>query len=228
MLDLSAYTVLTFDCYGTLVDWETGIAAALDSLLAEHGVELDREDLLQLYAEFERAAQVGEFKPYREVLAAVVDRFAERFGFAATARDRGLLAASLGDWPVFPDTRAALESLAAHYRLAVLSNIDDDLFADTARHLGVEFEAVITAQQVGSYKPAPGHFHAALKRLAPREALLHVAQSLFHDVAVARSLGIATVWVNRRGKSEGGATPSSAARPDLEVPDLASLAALVA
>lgn len=226
-LDLSSYEILTFDCYGTLVDWESGIARALGALLSQRGLDLDRERLLALYADFEPAAQAGEFKPYREVLAAVVDRFGERFGFEPTASERGSLAASLGDWSVFPDTRAALASLAKHYRLAVLSNIDDDLFAATAGHLGVAFDTVITAQQVGSYKPAPGHFLAALEELGSRERILHVAQSLFHDVAVARELGIATVWVNRRQGRDGGATPPSAARPDLEVPDLASLASLI-
>lgn len=233
MLDLSVYEVLTFDCYGTLVDWESGIAKALGALLSHHGVELDRERLLELYAEFEPAAQAGDFKPYRKVLATVVDRFGERLGFEPTPSERASLAASLGDWPVFPDTRAALTKLAQYYRLAVLSNIDDDLFALTQARLGIRFDAVITAQQVGSYKPAPGHFHAAFEQLAAREEILHVAQSLFHDVAVARELGISTVWVNRRRATPGsrgsdsGATPPSTARPDLEVPDLASLAALV-
>ena len=226
-LALSSYRVLTFDCYGTLVDWEAGISKALGDLLARHSIELERERLLALYAELEPAAQEGDFKPYREVLAAVVDGFGERLGFEATEDERSMLADSIGDWPVFPDTRAALARLAQRYRLAVLSNIDDDLFAETAPHLGVPFEAVITAQQVRSYKPRPGHFHAALERLAPRREILHVAQSLFHDIAVARQLGIATVWVNRRRSSSGGATPASAARPDLEVPDLASLADLV-
>ena len=230
-LDLSTYEVLTFDCYGTLVDWESGIAAALGELLAAHGLEGERERLLELYSGFEPQAQAGVFKPYREVLAEVVDRFGVHFGFVPSPAERGCLADSLPGWPLFPDTRAALERLAARYRLAVLSNIDDDLFAGTARRLGVPLDGVITAQQVGSYKPAPGHFEAAMERLAPRERLLHVAQSLFHDVAVARGLGIATVWVNRRGEGEGsatgsGATPPSTARPDLEVPDLATLAAL--
>ena len=228
MLDFSSYKVLTFDCYGTLVDWESGLATALGALLSQRGIDLDREGLLALHAEFEPAAQVGPFKPYREVLATVVDRFAERFGFAASASERQSLAESIGDWPVFPDTQETLKQLAESYPLAILSNIDDDLFALSAAKLGVSFEAVITAQQVGSYKPAPAHFHAAFEQLAAREEILHVAQSLFHDVAVARELGLATVWVNRRqAKVGGGATPPSSARPDIEVPDLASLAALI-
>ena len=225
-LDLDSYEVLTFDCYGTLVDWESGIAGALGSLLSRHGVALDREVLLELYAEFEPAEQSGEFKPYREVLAAVVERFGERLDFEPTDDERASLAASLGDWPVFPDTREALARLASRYRLAILSNIDDDLFALTARHLGVSFDAVITAQQVGSYKPDPAHFEAALERYGARERLLHVAQSLFHDVAVAQRLGIDAVWVNRRQAGTGGATPAAEARPDLEVADLAALADL--
>ncbi len=228
MLDLGSFKILTFDCYGTLIDWESGIAAALDDLLTAHGVDASRSEVLELYARFEPALQSGAFRPYREVLAGVVDRFGEHYSFEPISLERGALAESIRDWPAFPDTVEALASLARRYRLAILSNIDDDLFAHSARRLQVDFAAVVTAQQVSSYKPAPGHFEEALRRLAAsRDEILHVAQSLFHDVAPAKSLGLRTVWVNRRrGRSGGGATPRATATPDLEVAGLAELAAL--
>jgi len=229
MLDLNAFRVLTFDCYGTLIDWETGIAAAVTRLLDAHGVAIERDAILELHARFEPAAQSGPFKLYRQVLAEVVDRFGEHCGFEPSAKERGALAESIADWPAFPDTGAALGRLAERYELAILSNIDDDLITLSTRRLEVDFRWVVTAQQVGSYKPAPGHFEAALERFGvAREQILHVAQSLYHDIGVARELGFATVWVNRRRDQAGeGATPPAQVVPDLEVPDLASLAALV-
>ncbi len=228
MLDVASFKVLTFDCYGTLIDWESGIATALEDLLTAHGVRASRDEVLELHARFEPALQAGAFRPYREVLAGVVDRFGDHYSFEPTALERAALAESIADWPAFPDTVEALASLARRHRLAILSNIDDDLFARSARRLQVDFAAVVTAQQVGSYKPAPGHFEEALIRLAAsRDEVLHVAQSLFHDIAPAKSLGFRTVWVNRRrGQSGGGATPAATAIPDLEVVDLAELAAL--
>jgi 2-haloacid dehalogenase len=155
-----------------------------------------------------------------------MDGFGERLGFVPSADERAALAASVGDWPPFPDTVEALQALADRFQLVILSNIDDDLFALSARHLGVAFAAIVTAQQVGSYKPDPRNFRALLARLdtAP-DRVLHVAQSLFHDIAPANALGLTTVWVNRRHDRPGsGATPPATARPDLEVPDLRTLA----
>jgi 2-haloacid dehalogenase len=227
-LDFDSYRILTFDCYGTLIDWEAGIATAVGGLLGCHGIEVEKETILELHARFEPAAQAGPFKPYRQVLERVVEDFGDHYGFVPRASERQALAESIADWPAFPDTVEALARLRRRYRLAILSNIDDDLFALTAPKLGVEFDGVVTAQQVGSYKPARGHFDVALERFAvSRGEMLHVAQSLFHDIAVARELGFPTVWVNRRrGRAGSGATPPSHARPDLEVPDLESLADL--
>ncbi|HEX5506558.1 MAG TPA: haloacid dehalogenase type II [Thermomicrobiales bacterium] len=226
MLAFDRYTHLTFDCYGTLIDWERGILATLRPLLARHDAMLTDDQILELYGEFEAAAEAGPYQPYRDVLAAVVDGFGARLGFNPTAAERDALAASVGDWPAFPDTVDALHALARRYRLAILSNVDDDLFAGSARRLGVDFAAVITAQQVGSYKPDRRNFRAALARLGvPADRVLHVAQSLFHDIAPAKDLGLATLWVNRRHDRPGfGATPPATARPDLEVPDLRTLA----
>ncbi len=228
MLDFDHVTHLTFDCYGTLIDWERGILTALRPVLARHGIALSDEQILERYGELESAAERGAYHPYRDVLATVMDGFGERLGFTPAANERAALAASVGDWPAFPDTVAALELLARRFRLVILSNIDDDLLALSVRRLGVTFVATVTAEQVGSYKPDPRHFRVALERLniAP-DRILHVAQSLFHDIAPANALGLTTVWVNRRHDRAGfGATPPATARPALEVPDLQTLAQL--
>jgi 2-haloacid dehalogenase len=228
MLDFDRFTYLTFDCYGTLIDWERGILAALRPVLDCHGIAISDDAALELYGELESAVEAGPYLPYRDLLATVMDGFGERLGFVPSADERAALAVSVGDWPPFPDTVEALRALADRFRLVILSNIDDDLFALSARHLGVAFAAVITAQQVGSYKPDPRNFDALLARLdTTPDRVLHVAQSLFHDIAPANALGLTTVWVNRRHDRPGsGATPPAMARPDLVVPDLRTLAHL--
>ena len=228
MFDFARFHVLTFDCYGTLIDWEAGILGALRPLLASHGKTLGDDEVLQIYAELESEAEAGPFRRYRDVLEEVVSGLGKRLTFTPTVAELQSLPRSLRKWQPFPDTVAALRRLKSKYKLAVISNVDDDLFADTARLLQVPFSDVITAQQVGSYKPARKNFEVALTRLGvPREQVLHVAQSLFHDIAPAKELGLATVWVNRRaGKQGGGATRPAGAKPDLEVPDLATLAAM--
>jgi 2-haloacid dehalogenase len=225
-LDLGSFEALTFDCYGTLIDWEDGLAGALLPLLAAHGVDATREEVLAQHSRFEPAAQSGPYRSYRDVLARVVDAFGAHHGFTPTPAERGALAESIRHWPPFADSVAALHRLARHYRLAILSNIDDDLLAASVRRLEVDFDCLVTAEQVGSYKPAPGHFTAGLARLGlPRRRVLHVAQSLYHDIAPAGALGWATVWVDRRrGTAGSGATPEATARPDLVVPDLRTLA----
>jgi 2-haloacid dehalogenase len=229
MLDFRRFRALTFDCYGTLVDWERGILTALQSLLRRRGVACDDERLLEMYAAFEAEAEAGPYMPYRAILRRAMVRMAAALSFPLEPGDEDCLGASLADWPPFPDTVAALRALKTRYRLAIVSNVDDDLFAGTRAHLGIEFDALVTAQQVRSYKPATGHFTTALARLAlPPGEVLHVAQSLFHDVPPAKSLGMSTVWVNRRaGRRGSGATPPADARPDVEVPDLRSLVALI-
>lgn len=229
MLDFDRFTHLTFDCYGTLIDWERGIMGALRPVLERHGVTATDDQLLELYGELESAAEAGPYQRYRDLLATVMDGFGTRYGFTPTAEERAVLAESVGQWPPFPDTAAALQALGRRYKLVILSNIDDDLFARSAPKLQVQFADVITAQQVGSYKPNPRNFRFALDRLGvPSEQVLHVAQSLFHDIAPAKALGLTTVWVNRRHDRPGfGATPAATARPDLEVPDLQTLVRLV-
>jgi 2-haloacid dehalogenase len=230
MLEFARYTHLTFDCYGTLIDWESGILAALRPVLARHGVTLSDDQALEVFGELEATAEAGEYRPYREILAAVLDGFGGRFGFTPSAEERAVFGGSVADWPAFPDSAEGLRALGERYKLVILSNVDDDLFAHSARRLGANFADVITAQQIGSYKPNPRNFRFALNRLGvPAERVLHVAQSLFHDIAPAKEFGLATVWVNRRHDRPGsGATPLAAATPDLEVPDLRTLARLVA
>lgn len=229
MLDFNQHRVLIFDCYGTLIDWERGILNASRPVLARHGVTLSDDEALELFGELESAAERGPYLPYREVLTVVLAGFAERLDFALADDERLALADSVGDWPPFPDTVEGLRALARRYQLVILSNIDDRLFALSAQHLKVEFAQVITAQQVGSYKPNPRNFEVALERVGvPKEQVLHVAQSLFHDIEPANALGLTTVWVNRRHDRPGsGATPIASAQPDLEVPDLQTLARLV-
>lgn len=228
-LDLTEFDALTFDCYGTLIDWSAGILAALRSILGERARGVGDERLLSLYgvleAEAERPTPGTGHTSYRDVLRVVVDGFGREFGFAPSAAQRDALPESIKDWPAFPDTPGALRSLKTRYRLAVLSNIDRDLFALTAPKLGVELDALVTAQDVGSYKPGRAHFDEGLERLGlARQRVLHVAQSLYHDIAPARALGFSTVWVARgAGKAGASFDGSPDARPDLVVPDLATL-----
>jgi len=229
MLDFNRFELLTFDCYGTLIDWETGILSALHRILSAHGKKIDDAALLRLYGDFEQLSEQGTFRPYREVLESVVQQFGKEFGFIPTAAETRSLPDSLPGWNPWPDTVAALHQLKTRFRLAILSNVDDDLFAGTRPHLGVEFDEVITAQQAQAYKPSLKLFEMALTRVkAPAHRVLHVGQSIFHDVIPAQALGLATVWVNRPSARPGvGAVKSAEAKPDLTVPSLAELAAIV-
>jgi len=227
MLDLSRFEWLSFDCYGTLIDWETGILGYLRPLLQSKARAVGDTRILALYSEFEPREQAGHYRPYRDVLANVVRDFAQEFHFEVNDGEAAGLADSIRNWQPFADTVAGLQRLHSRYKLAVLSNIDDDLFAYTEPKLDVRFDAVVTAQQVRSYKPSLKNFEALLERLAiPRERLLHVAESLYHDVAPAREMGISTVWVNRRQGKAAAASRLSVATPDLEVPTVGQLAEL--
>jgi len=204
---MSRYDVLTFDCYGTLIDWERGIGDAFEAAARMDGLTLDRAAVLAAYHEIEPVVQAERYRPYREVLTLTAQRVAERLGWPLAAGRAAFLAESVPKWPPFTDTNAALQRLAADHRLAILSNIDDDLLAGTRKHLGATFEFVVTAQQVGSYKPAPAHFTVARQRIGGAR-WLHVAQSLFHDIQPARAHGIPAVWINRKRQPlTGGARP---------------------
>jgi 2-haloacid dehalogenase len=227
-LDFDQFDVLTFDCYGTLIDWETGILRALRPILDAHDVTASDEQLLEAFARHEAVIEAGPYRRYREVLAECLDRIGAEFGLAPTDAEREAFAGSVSDWPAFADSPAALRRLTQRFKLAVITNCDDDLFARSAARLGIGFDWVVTAEQVGTYKPSHRNFEHAFESIeAPRERILHVAQSLFHDHVPAKELGLSSVWIDRRHGADGfGATPPASAEPDLAVPDLASLAAV--
>lgn len=227
MLDFTRYEILTFDCYGTLINWEAGILPVLRSILSAHGKSIDDATLLRLYGDFEERTEQRAFQSYREVLKSVVRQFGEELKFTPTNEEQEALPESLSTWNPWPDTVAALQQLKTRFRLAILSNVDDDLFAATCPKLGVDFDEVITAQQAQAYKPSLKIFELALNRIqASAHRVLHVGQSIYHDVIPAQSLGLATVWVNRPSARPGvGAVKSAAATPDLTVTSLAKLAA---
>ncbi len=256
-LDPGRFDLLTFDCYGTLVDWEAGIITAVREVCADHGLvpgsarasasgstpaaggssacgtpaDLVPGDaaILSAFGAAEHVVQAECYRSYREVLGRTLKRMGGALGFRPTPAQCDAFAASVGDWPAFPDTVASLQRLARRYRLGIVSNVDDDLFARTREHLHTDFHWVVTAQQVGGYKPATAHFEEmAMRSGVPRDRTLHVAQSLFHDIAPASALGYATVHVNRPSRGGGsGATPTADARPDATVPDMASVAQLL-
>lgn len=212
-------TTLTLDCYGTLVDWEAGTIDALRPLLARHGVPLTDDQIITAAQEIEEPLCQPPFQPYRAVLAGVVEGFGQRYGFAVTAGKRDLLARSVPSWRPFPDTVDALRALRRRFRLAVISNIDDDLFAATAGQLGVAFDLVLTSEQARCYKPDPAIFVDALRRLGVAGTdVLHAAEGTT-EIAPARHLGCATAWVRRHGRSARLLTDM----PDLDVPDLRAL-----
>jgi 2-haloacid dehalogenase len=227
MLDFTRYEILTFDCYGTLINWEAGILPALRRVLSAHNKEIDDATLLKLYGDFELRSEQGTFRPYREVLESVVHQLGAELRFTPTTEEVRSLPDSLGMWKPWPDTVAALRQLKTRFRLAILSNVDDDLFALTRPQLEVEFDEVITAQQAQAYKPSLKLFELALSRInAPAHRVLHVGQSIYHDVIPAQALGLATVWVNRPSARPGvGAVKAAEAKPDLTVSSLAELAA---
>jgi 2-haloacid dehalogenase len=221
LLVFDSFRAVTFDCYGTLIDWESGILRVLRPLLTDHGKKIPDHHILSLYAELEPPLQSAQYLPYREVLEEVVRGVGQRFGFSVSLDEARSLALSLKTWLPFPDTVAALQALKSKYRLGIISNTDDDLFFHTSRHLRVAFDWVITAEQARAYKPARAIFDLALKKSGlPPAKILHVAQSTFHDVIPAKQMGMSTVLVTRRGP--GAAKPASA-NPDLEVPDLKTL-----
>ena len=228
MLDFSRFEILTFDCYGTLVNWEEGILRCLRQILATHAKEMDDATILRLYGDFEADAERGEYRSYRDVLYSVVEQFGNQFGFTPSDQEARSLAESLKEWTPWPDTVAALRLLGNRFRLAIVSNVDDDLFAATRPKLEADFSEIVTAQQARAYKPSVKIFELALSRVGiPAHRVLHVGQSLYHDVVPAQSLGLATVWVNRPSARSGvGAVKAAEARPDLEVVSMSELAGL--
>lgn len=227
MIDFEGIEWVSFDCYGTLVDWETGISSAIGEVIADRGMAKSREEILALYSQIEPRVQgSATFLNYRSVLRRVMALVGDELGFCCTERELDCLATTLPGWPVFPEMVDALRTLKERYKLAVISNVDDDLFAGTATALGVDFDVVVTAEQVGSYKPNLSNFHTAAARMGvERQKWLHVAESLYHDIAPANRIGVKSVWVNR--PERGGGTRVVDAEPDLVAPDLAVLARMM-
>ena len=231
--DFSAFSAMSFDCYGTLIDWEAGILAALHPWLEASGLAISDEEILAAFSEAEpQAERAGPEALYPQILRAVVNRMARTLGIEANVVVREGLANSVGNWPAFPDSAEALGRLKRRYKLIILSNVDRASIARTGQLLGVEFDAVYTAQDIGSYKPDPRNFdyllsHAKSDLGLEPDQILHVAQSLFHDHVPAQAKGLATCWIDRRAaKAGGGATkqPAVAITPDFRFESLAELA----
>jgi len=229
-MNLHDFDALTFDCYGTLIDWEQGILTELRPWASKAGISDDA--ILETFgAEESRCEAATPDKPYPGILADVYRALGQRWGLPVSEVAPIAFGGSVGRWPAFPDSPDALAALQQRYKLVILSNVDQASFRRSNAKLGVDFDLILTAQDIGSYKPNPRNFAYALTALAEigiaRERVLHVAQSLFHDIVPAKAAGLKTVWINRRrGKAGGGATPpaSGDASPDLEVGSLAELA----
>jgi 2-haloalkanoic acid dehalogenase type II len=218
-MKLTDFKALTFDCYGTLIDWETGLYNALQPLLQAGAVTLGRDEVLAVFARHEAAQEAATPQMlYSELLAEVHRRLAGEWGVKADEERAVAFGKSVPDWPEFPDTPASLQYLRRYYKLVILSNVDRESFAGTNRRLGVTFDAICTAQDIGSYKPDPRNFEYLIKALAGlgvlKRNILHTAQSLFHDHAPAQAAGLSSAWIDRRHEREGwGATVPPAGTP---------------
>ncbi|MHC4696497.1 MAG: HAD-IA family hydrolase [Planctomycetota bacterium] len=188
--------VITFDCYGTLIDWSTGLRQSFEAMFGG-AIEGRWDEMVKAYVAIEAGVEAEPYQSYRDILAKTAERLAKRFDLELDADRANVLVDMLPQWKPFPDTNDALTRLKRRYRLGVLSNIDRDLFAGTARQFDVAFDFVVTAEDVRSYKPGLGHFRRLLDEHADRETVLHVAQSLYHDGVPTGQLGIAYVWINR-------------------------------
>ena len=217
------FDFVTFDCYGTLIDWESGIADAFLRAAREDGIDLRRDEVLRAYELIEPVVEREQYRLYRDVLHETAFRVARALGWPLAFERGTFVATSLPHWKPFADTNPSLQRLRdAGYRLGILSNIDDTLLAATRKHFTVGFDLIVTAQQVRSYKPGAAHFIAAREAIGDAR-WLHAAQSNFHDVVPCNALGIPTAWVNRRGDAAlPGGTPTH------EVKDLKGLADLLA
>ena len=234
-MKLTDFEALSFDCYGTLIDWEAGLSAVLVPWARDRGLRMTSEQLLTEYASIEAAVEAEHpALLYPDVLARSMQLLGTELDAEVTSEDAARLAGSVPDWPAFPDSRDALLDLGERFRLIILSNVDRASFAASSTWLGATFASVITAQDVGSYKPTQANFDALAAEagrlgIGPGR-LLHVAQSLFHDHVPAKQAGLPTVWINRRHDQPGwGATPQPLARvtPDWEFPSMAAFAVAV-
>lgn len=219
---LTDYKALTFDCYGTLIDWETGIVGALSGLVDRADRRLSRDEILQAHALHESTLQrYTPAKKYSDLLAVVYKRLAETWGVAVSVDECEQYGRSVRDWPAFADSPGALQYLKKYYRLVVLSNVDNRTFSYSNEKLQVDFDAVYTAEDIGAYKPAPRNFEYMLERIGDlgveKEGILHTAESLFHDHRPANDFGLASCWIYRRHDKPGfGATMDPGTRPAVD------------
>ena len=231
-MELTDFKVLTFDCYGTLIDWETGMLAALKPLTAKVARPLTPDRILEAHARHESSQQrVTPTHRYRDLLAIVHKRLAEEWNVPAGWEESVAYGRSVGDWPAFADTAEALRYLKRHYKLVILSNVDNESFALSNKKLGVTFDAVFTAEDIGSYKPSPRNFEYMLEKLEGhgirKSEILHTAESMFHDHKPANDFGLASCWIHRRHEREGfGATmnPGAMPRTDFRFTSMAEMA----
>ena len=231
-MKLHDFRVLTFDCYGTLIDWESGIFTALRPLLQRCAPAPSRDAALEAFARHESALEEASPRMlYSDLLAEVHRRLAREWSVTMSDADHARFGASVPDWPAFPDSAEVLAYFKQHYRLVILSNVHRAGFAASNRRLGVAFDAIFTAEDIGSYKPNPANFQYLLDRLAEmdlhRSDILHTAQSLFHDHAPARKFGLASAWIDRRHEQSGwGATapPAAGVSFDFRFPTLQAMA----
>ena len=232
MSDFDRFEAMSFDCYGTLIDWETGIANALRTWATRNGLALDDQAMIAAHGRHE--THVQDEMPaalYPVILGETLRRVGNDLGVPVSDADAETYGASVKDWPAFPDTAAALSRLATRFKLIIVSNIDRASFAASNPRLGVTFDAIITAEDVGSYKPRMGHFDRLFTEIARlgvgREQLVHVAESLFHDHEPAAALGLPSVWIHRRhdkGGSGATATPSGDVSPTWRFTSMAEFA----
>ena len=217
------FSLITFDCYGTLIDWESGMKNALRNLTKRRNISFDIESLPERYIEIELEIEKESYRKYKEVLGLGVRRLFEEKGIMLSSEEEKIFADSINTWPPFNETTEVLRKIKEKYKLAILSNIDEDLIKHSIKLIGVEFDGVITAEQVKSYKPSHGHWKRMMDVFKiPKENVLHVAASYVHDIVPAKELGFRVAWINRKNE-----TPKGNIKPDYKFRDLRPLIRLL-
>jgi 2-haloacid dehalogenase/putative hydrolase of the HAD superfamily len=216
-------TFVTFDVYGTLIDWETGVYEAFSQEASRDGFTIERDELIPLFHEIERDIEAGSYELYAEVLRRTAVEISKRLGWPLEPSRSGFLPDSVQRWQPFRETKSALDKFAKKYKVGLISNIDDKLLGQTRRHIPMDFDLVVTAQQVRSYKPDPAHFTEAARRIGTKKGWVHVAASYYHDVEPCVKAKVPVIWVNRKKeKLEAGQR-----KPTAEVPNLREAAKLL-
>ncbi len=224
-MNFNQFKLISFDCYGTLVDWKRSLMDIMNPFVIRHKLDLSKDQLFDLFLKADQKNIDGDYKPYSDVLVAIMDEMGKELGVNLKQAERTCLVDRFGDWTAFPDSSDALQELQKKYKLAIISNVDDELFDMTKRCIGVRFDYIVTAKQVGSYKPSKNNFIRALETFGlPKEQVLHVSQSIYHDIIPTNELGWSNVWINRYSDPE---RTDPAEFADLVVPDLASLVRMI-